>query len=92
MMDLAGKKNVFIRSMASRGALGGLSPGIVDAVSLFQAFGMDLIIIETVGVGQSETDIVGLADTVVVVLMPGSGDDVQTIKRASGDWGYFPDK
>ncbi len=80
MMDLAGREGIFIRSMASRGALGGLSPAIMDAVSLFQAFGVDRIVVETVGVGQSETDIVSLADTVAVILMPGTGDDVQTIK------------
>ncbi len=80
MMDLAGKPGVFIRSMASRGALGGLSPAIMDAIALFQAFQVDRIIVETVGVGQSETDIVALADSVTVVMMPGTGDDVQTIK------------
>ncbi len=80
MMDLAGKEGIFIRSMASRGALGGLSPAIMDAVSLYQAFGVDRILVETVGVGQSETDIVALADTVTVIMMPGTGDDVQTIK------------
>jgi len=80
MMDLAGREGIFIRSMASRGALGGLSPAIMDAVALYQAFGVDRILVETVGVGQSETDIVSLADTVAVIMMPGTGDDVQTIK------------
>lgn len=80
MMDLAGLENVFIRSMASKGALGGLSPATMDAVYLMEAFGCTDIIIETVGVGQSEVDIVGSADTVLVVLMPKIGDEVQALK------------
>lgn len=71
---------VFIRSLASRGALGGLHPHILDIVTLLQAAGFDQILVETVGVGQSEIDITGLADTTVVVLVPEAGDEVQTMK------------
>ena len=71
---------VFIRSMASRGRPGGLSRATRDAVDLMDASGRDPILIETVGVGQDEVDIVRVADTVLVVLTPGQGDDVQTIK------------
>ncbi len=80
MMDLAGKEGVFIRSMASRGALGGLNPGINDAVLLMEAFGSEVVIIETVGVGQAEIAITEVADMVVVVLVPGQGDEVQALK------------
>lgn len=80
MMDLAGLDHVFIRSMASRGALGGLSPAVFDGIHLMEAYGCEQIIIETVGVGQSEIDIVGVADTVLVVFMPGVGDDIQALK------------
>jgi LAO/AO transport system kinase len=72
--------NVFIRSMASRGALGGLNNRIVEATDLMKNAGFDLIVVETVGVGQSEVDIAGLADTTLLVLVPESGDDVQVIK------------
>ncbi|MEA2067241.1 MAG: methylmalonyl Co-A mutase-associated GTPase MeaB [Thermotogota bacterium] len=72
--------NIFIRSMASRGAVGGLSPGIYDAVEFLGRAGYDIIFVETVGVGQSETDIVNLADLVLLVLAPGTGDDVQMLK------------
>ncbi len=71
---------VFIRSMGTRGSLGGLSKAAKDAVKVFDAYGMDFIIIETVGVGQSELDIMYAADTTVVVLTPGAGDVVQTLK------------
>lgn len=74
------RNNIFIRSMASRGAVGGLSPGIYDAVEFLGRAGYDIIFVETVGVGQSETDIVNLADLVLLVLAPGSGDDVQMLK------------
>ena len=73
-------ENVFIRSMGTRGSLGGLSKKTADVVKLMDAFGMDLVIIETVGVGQSEVDIVKNADTTLVVLVPGLGDDIQAIK------------
>lgn len=71
---------IFIRSMATRGALGGISRGTIDAVQILDAAGYDLIIIETVGVGQAEVDIVRLADTCLVLLVPGMGDSVQAIK------------
>jgi len=71
---------VFIRSMASRGALGGLSEAALQAALLMDASGRDLVLVETVGVGQAEVDIVDHADTVVLVLMPGSGDSVQALK------------
>src|SRR6476619_4066737 len=71
---------VFIRSMASRGALGGLSEATLQAALLMDASGKDDILLETVGVGQAEVDIIDHADTVVLVLMPGSGDSVQALK------------
>ena len=80
MMDLMGDDGIFIRSMATRGSLGGLSQKAGDAVKLMDAFGMDVIIVETVGVGQSEVDIVKTADTTMVVVIPGMGDDTQAIK------------
>ncbi len=72
--------DVFIRSMASRGHLGGLSGATADAVSLMDAFGKDVVLIETVGVGQSEIEIAEVADTTLVALQPGSGDSVQVLK------------
>lgn len=72
--------NVFIRSLASRGHLGGLNPSIVELTTLLQAAGFDYIILETVGVGQSEVEIAALADTTVVVLVPEAGDSVQMMK------------
>ncbi|MDF2530916.1 MAG: meaB [Clostridia bacterium] len=80
MNDLSTDQGVFIRSMGTRGALGGLSKAAHDAVRILDIFGMDYIFIETVGVGQSEVDIVKLADTVVMVMVPGLGDDIQAIK------------
>jgi LAO/AO transport system kinase len=71
---------VFIRSMASRGSLGGLSEATLQAVLLMDASGKDDVLLETVGVGQAEVDIIDHADTVVLVLMPGSGDSVQALK------------
>jgi GTPase len=70
----------FIRSMATRGFLGGLARATTDAATVLDASGKDIIMIETVGVGQDEVDIVRLADVIVVILVPGMGDDVQTIK------------
>lgn len=84
MNDLTLNENVFIRSMGTRGSLGGLSRKTADVVKLMDAFGMDLVIIETVGVGQSEVDIVKNADSTLVVLVPGLGDDIQAIK--AGSW------
>ncbi len=72
--------SVFIRSMATRGALGGLSRATIDAIQVLDAAGFDTIIIETVGVGQAEVDIVRVADSCVVVVVPGMGDSVQAIK------------
>jgi len=72
--------NVFIRSLATRGSMGGLHPKIVEITELVKAAGYDHIILETVGVGQSEIEIVGLADTTVVVVVPEAGDEVQTMK------------
>lgn len=80
MSTLGLDKNVFIRSMATRGNLGGLSRATVDAVAILDAAGYDKVIVETVGVGQDEVEIVKTADVSVVVLVPGMGDDIQAIK------------
>lgn len=73
-------EGVFIRSMASRGHLGGLSEATGDAVAILDAAGFDVVIVETVGAGQNEVEVQALVDTVVLVLMPGSGDAIQAIK------------
>src|SRR5262245_7383648 len=80
MATLGLDRNVFIRSMATRGNLGGLARATVDAVAILDAAGFDKIIVETVGVGQDEGEIVKTADGSVVVLVPGMGDDIQAIK------------
>lgn len=80
MRDLAGDPGVFIRSMASRGALGGLATATAGVVQVLDAAGFDLILVETVGAGQSEVDIARLAHTTIVVETPGMGDDIQAIK------------
>lgn len=80
MRDLSGDTGVFIRSMASRGSLGGLAQATAGVVQVFDAAGFDVIIIETVGAGQSEVDIARLAHTTLVVEAPGLGDDIQAIK------------
>ena len=80
MQMLGLDKNVFIRSMATRGNLGGLARATVDAVAILDAAGYAKIIVETVGVGQDEVEIVKTADVSVVVLVPGMGDDIQAIK------------
>jgi LAO/AO transport system kinase len=80
MSDVAADEDVFIRSMAARGALGGLAPAIADAADIFDAAGFDCVLIESVGVGQNELDIARATDTVLVVLTPESGDDVQVTK------------
>lgn len=80
MATLGLDKNVFIRSMATRGNLGGLARTTVDAVAVLDAAGFDKVIVETVGVGQDEVEIVKTADVSVVVLVPGMGDDIQAIK------------
>lgn len=80
MMEHAADPGVFIRSLATRGALGGLSRATNDVVHVLDAMGFDVVLVETVGVGQDEIDIVRTADTTVVVVVPGLGDDVQAIK------------
>lgn len=80
MQELAGDPNVFIRSMASRGNLGGLAATTRDVVRALDAAGFDLVIVETVGAGQAEVEIVRAAQSVVVVTVPGMGDDIQAIK------------
>ena len=80
MQDLALNPDVFIRSMGTRGYLGGLSKYTKNALKVLDAAGYNYIIIETVGVGQSEVDIVKIADTIVMVMVPGLGDDIQSIK------------
>lgn len=80
MNEIGTNPNVFIRSMATRGSLGGLSKKTIDASDVLDAAGFDYIIFETVGVGQSELDIVNTADTTIVVLVPESGDSIQAMK------------
>jgi LAO/AO transport system kinase len=80
MTDLAGDKGVFIRSMANRGSLGGLAATTGDVVRVLDAAGFDVVLVETVGAGQSEVDIARMAYTTIVVDAPGLGDDVQAIK------------
>jgi LAO/AO transport system kinase len=80
MSDLALDKDVFIRSMGTRGYLGGISKATWGAVKALDIYGCDYIFIETVGVGQSEVDIVKMADTVLMVMIPNMGDDIQAIK------------
>lgn len=80
MTDIGMNENVYIRSMATRGSLGGLSKKAIDASDVLDAAGFDVIILETVGVGQSELDIAQAADTTIVVLVPESGDSVQAMK------------
>ncbi|MFM2138341.1 MAG: methylmalonyl Co-A mutase-associated GTPase MeaB [Bacteroidota bacterium] len=80
MSDWYTHPQVFIRSLANRGSMGGLHPKIIEITDLMRAFPFDHLIVETVGVGQSEIEIAGLADTTVVVLVPEAGDEVQTMK------------
>ncbi|MFB6079864.1 MAG: methylmalonyl Co-A mutase-associated GTPase MeaB [Haloferacaceae archaeon] len=80
MGPTVGDMDVFVRSMSARGRLGGLSTATDDAITALDAFGKDRILIETVGAGQNEVDVVRTADTVVVLVQPGSGDDVQMLK------------
>lgn len=80
MNDLTLDEGVFIRSMGTRGSLGGLSRKTAEAIKILDAFGKDIVLVETVGVGQSEVDIIKTADTTLVVLVPGLGDDIQAIK------------
>ena len=80
MLELAKFPNVFIKSLATRGNLGGLAASTSEIVQVFDAFGKDIIIIETVGVGQVEFDVLEVADTLVLVNVPGLGDSMQTLK------------
>jgi len=80
MQALYTDPGVFIRSMATRGAMGGLAPATRDAIDVLDAAGFDWVLVETVGVGQDEIDVVRSVDTVVVVTLPGLGDDIQAIK------------
>ncbi len=80
MSDLSTDSGVFIRSMATRGHLGGLSRAARTAIKILDIYGMDYIFVETVGVGQSEIDIVRNSDTTIIVLQPGLGDDIQALK------------
>jgi LAO/AO transport system kinase len=80
MQDLTSDPDVFLRSMATRGNLGGLAPATAGVVTALDAFGKDTIIVETVGAGQDEVEVAMMADTTIVVLTPGSGDDVQAMK------------
>ncbi|HYM05445.1 MAG TPA: methylmalonyl Co-A mutase-associated GTPase MeaB [Terriglobales bacterium] len=80
MQDHFSDPGIYIRSMATRGSLGGLARTTADVATVLDASGRDLVMIETVGVGQDEVDIVRLADITIVILVPGMGDDVQTIK------------
>ncbi len=80
MRDLAGDQGIFIRSMASRGALGGLARATAGVVQALDAAGFDVVLVETVGAGQSEVDIARLAHTTLVIEAPGMGDDIQAIK------------
>lgn len=80
MQSLSTDEGVFIRSMATRGSLGGIARATNDAVKVLDASGMDFIIVETVGAGQSEVEVMRITETVVVMLSPGAGDDIQTLK------------
>ena len=80
MQERIGDDGLYVRSMATRGALGGLARATADVAQVIEASGKDVVLVETVGVGQDEIDIVRLADITVVMLVPGMGDDVQTIK------------
>jgi LAO/AO transport system kinase len=80
MRDLSGDNGIFIRSMASRGSVGGIAQTTASLAQIFDAAGFDIIIIETVGAGQSEVDVARLAHTTIVVEAPGMGDDIQAIK------------
>jgi LAO/AO transport system kinase len=80
MHDLTSDQHVFLRSMATRGNLGGLAPSTAGVVTALDAFGKDVVLVETVGAGQDEVEVAAMADTTVVVLTPGAGDDVQAMK------------
>jgi LAO/AO transport system kinase len=80
MQEITSDEGVFVRSMATRGTLGGLSRATADTIKVLDAFGKDFIIIETVGVGQDEVDIVKTADTTILISVPGLGDEIQALK------------
>ena len=80
MMELAMDEGVFIRSMGTRGMLGGLASAVYDVVEILDASGKDIVMVETVGVGQAEVDVIKIADTTLVVVVPGLGDSIQTLK------------
>ena len=80
MLRHAEDEGVFIRSLATRGALGGLSQAVGDAIHVMEAMGKDIVIVETVGIGQQEIDIINHAHSVIVVMVPGMGDEIQTMK------------
>jgi len=80
MMELAMDPGVFIRSMGTRGMLGGLTSAVYDVVEILDASGKDVVIVETVGVGQAEVDVIKIADTTLVMIVPGLGDSIQTLK------------
>jgi len=80
MMELAMDDGVFIRSMGTRGMLGGLTSSVYDVVEILDACGKDIVIVETVGVGQAEVDVIKIADTTLVIVVPGLGDSIQTLK------------
>jgi LAO/AO transport system kinase len=80
MQDLTSDPGVFLRSMATRGNLGGVAPATAGVVTALDAFGKDVVLVETVGAGQDEVEVAAMADTTVVVVTPGTGDDVQAMK------------
>ena len=80
MMELAMDEGVFIRSMGTRGMLGGLASAVYDVVEILDASGKDVVIVETVGVGQAEVDVIKISDTTLVIIVPGLGDSIQTLK------------
>jgi len=80
MMELAMDEGVFIRSMGTRGMLGGLTSAVYDVVEILDASGKDVVLVETVGVGQAEVDVIKIADTTLVIIVPGLGDSIQTLK------------
>ena len=80
MTELATDDGVFIRSMGTRGMLGGLTSAVYDVVEIMDASGKDVILVETVGVGQAEVDVIKIADTTLVIIVPGLGDSIQTLK------------
>jgi LAO/AO transport system kinase len=80
MQDLTSDPEVFLRSMATRGNMGGLAPSTAGVVTALDAFGKDAVLVETVGAGQDEVEVAAMADTTIVVLTPGAGDDVQAMK------------